>query len=82
MSRVKAGFAVPTTLEAAAGALKDLGRRNTTYAVIEHDITCGLLEFATKYIPSVIDYFSLKRGNNIVKILEKKRLQLLQQSKN
>ena len=70
MSRIKAGFAVPNTMQAAAGALKDLGRRTTTYAVIEHHITCGLMNFGTKYIPSIIDYFSLKRGNDIVKILE------------
>lgn len=52
LSRKKAGFMIPTTMVAVEGALKDLGRREITYGVMDHHINGWFLRFARYHLPN------------------------------
>lgn len=73
LSRKTAGFTIPDTMQAAEGALKDLGRRVTTYGVIDHHFIGWFLKFAGEYIPSVTNYILQRQGMKANKILRDKK---------
>ncbi len=75
MSRKTAGFTIPDTMQAAEGALKDLGQRKTTYGVIDHHIIGYVIRVASDYIPSVTNYILQRHGMQANKELRAKKHQ-------
>lgn len=73
LSRKTAGFTIPDAMQAAEGALKDLGRRVTTYGVIDHHIFGWFIQFSGEYIPSVTNYVIQRQGMQENKMLRDKK---------
>ncbi|CDW86354.1 steroid dehydrogenase [Stylonychia lemnae] len=73
LSRKEVGFTIPDTITAAEGALKDLGRREISYGVIDHHILGWLIKFLVKTIPeSIIGFILMKEGEATHKKLRSK----------
>lgn len=73
LSMKKVGFTIPTTLLAAEGALKDLGKRVITFGVIDHHIIGWFIRLARSYIPSwIFNSFVQEQGINANTVLRKK----------
>jgi hypothetical protein len=60
-------------MKAAEGALMDLGRRETTFGVIDHHIIGYVLRKAAQYLPSsLLNYGMWKEGTTTNAILRKR----------
>ncbi len=72
MSRKRVGFTIPDTMTAAEGALKDLGKRETSYGVIDHEIVNALMNFVAANLPSLIGRFMFTNALATKKRLDEK----------
>eukprot|EP00347_Sterkiella_histriomuscorum_P013612 403364052 len=62
LSRKTKGFTIPDTIQAAEGALKDLGKRYSSYGVIDHHFIGWLIQVVRYYMPSLLNFILWQEG--------------------
>lgn len=72
LSRKSQGFTIPDTMKATQGALMDLGKRDSTFGVIDHHIIAWLLQFARKWLSPFMNRIIKMEGTMTNKVLRDK----------